>query len=537
MSGKKLLLPAVGAAVLVAGGAAGYWYLKGPAKDGITPLTIAKQIPDEAYMATFISSDLQNWAKLQQFGTPEAKQAVTKGLQSIEQDLMTKNKISFDKDIRPWLGNGMIALLPGQTGKEQPNVLAVFNIRDKVGAMQFAGKLASQGGKSKETEYKGNKIFVSDDNQTHATVVKDFLMVASDQATIEAAINTSQGEPSLASKPNAEKVLSKSVDVKNAIAYIYLPDYAGAMQNFMNVSNNGNSEPLNMKQLKQVESMVAGIGVEDEGLRMKATVTMSPDAPKFDYQPVPGKVIAQFPADTLAMISGGNLNRIWTQATEQAKADPTAQQTITMMRNSVKSANFDLDKDFFSWMDGEFGLALIPSDRGLLAQTGFGGIMVFDTSDRKTAEATLAKLDNLAKSNAMTVQQRDLQGKKVTEWGSPMMPEPLVSHGWLDDDSVFIALGGPMVDIITAKPNQSLESNATFKAATGAFPRQNLGYFYLDMDRTMTLVNRFAAMSQSPLPPEPAAILSSIKGIGMTSSQANGSTGEMDMLVALKKSK
>ncbi|MDX2239161.1 MAG: DUF3352 domain-containing protein [Leptolyngbyaceae cyanobacterium bins.302] len=538
MSGKKLLLPAAGAAVLIAGGAAGYWYLKGPAIDGTTPLALAKTIPDEAYMAAFISSDLQSWAKLQQFGTPEAKQVVAKGLQNLDQDLMSKNNINFDKDIRPWIGNGMVALMPGEKGTEQPNVLAVFNIRDKISAMQFAGKLASQGGKSKETDYKGNKVLVSEDGKTHATVIKDFLMVASDQKTIEAAINTNQGEASLASKPNAESVFSKSVEVKNAIAYVYFPDYAGAIQNFMNVSaDTAEIPPVNMKQLKQVQSMVAGIGVEDEGLRMKAAVTMSPDAPKFNYQPVPGKVISLFPADALAMFSGGNISQIWSQASEQAKADPTTEQALNTMRDSAKAVNFDLDKDVFSWMNGEFGMALIPSDRGILAQVGFGGVLVFDTSDRKTAEATLAKLDNLAQSNSMLVQQRDVQGKKVTEWSSPMVPGALVGHGWLDDDSVFLALGGPMVDVITTKPGQSIESSANFKASTSNLPKQNLGYLYLDMDKTMTLVNRFAAMSQSPIPPESAAVLNSIKGIGMTSTQVNSSIGEMDMLLALKKSK
>jgi hypothetical protein len=538
MAGKKLLLPAVGAAVLVAGGAAGYWYLKGPAKDGTTPLAIAKTIPDEAYMTAFVSSDLQSWAKLQQFGTPEAKQVVSKGLQSLDQDLITKNNINFDKDIRPWIGNGMIALMPGKEGPAQPNVLVVFNIRDKVGAMQFAGKLASQGGKSKETEFKGNKILISENEKTYATVVKDFLMVASDQPTIEAAINTSQGEPSIASKPGAENIFSQGVEVPNALAFIYMPDYADTMQTLINASSQGSQmPPASVKQLKNVQSMVAGIGVDDAGLRMKANVMMSPNAPKFEYQPLPGKVIAQFPADAMAMISGGNINRIWTQATEQAKSDPSTQQAINTLRESVKMANLDLDKDIFSWMDGEFGMAMIPSDRGLLAQLGFGSVMVFNTSDRKTAEATLAKLDNIAKSNAVMVQQRDIDGKKVTEWSSPMMPEPLIGHGWLDDGSVFLALGSPMIDVITKKPAQTLDTSANFKTAMGSLPKQNLGYFYLDMDKTMALVNRFAMMTQSPIPPESAAVLNSIQGIGMTSTQINPSRGEMDLLVALKKSK
>lgn len=536
MVGKKLLLPAVGAAVLVAGGAAGYWYLKGPAKDGTTPLAIAKTIPQDAYMVAFISNDLQSWAKLQQFGTPEAKQAVTEGLQNVEQQLLTKNNINFDQDVRPWLGNGMAAVFSAPS-KKQDNVLVVFNIRDKVAAMQFAGKLASQGGgKSKELDYKGNKIMVSEGANSYATVVNDFLMVASDQKTIESAINTSQGQPSLAAKPGVEDVLKKGTDVQNAIVQIYMPDGNTAAQALKALSEKEGAAPSNTwKEVEKVQSVVAGIGVEDEGLRVKATVNMKPNAPKFDYQPVAGKIVSQFPAETLALISGGNISRIWAQTSEQAKSNPTAQQSLDEMRNAAKSINLDLDKDVFGWMDGEFGMAFIPSDRGILAQTGFGGLMVFDTSDRKTAEATLAKLDTLAKGYTAQVQTRDVQGKKVTEWSSPAVSGALLGHGWLDDDTLFIALGGPMVDVITSKPSQTIADSANFKAATSVLPKQNLGYFYVDMDKTMTLVNRFAALSQSPIPAKPAAVLNSIKGIGVTSTQANSANSQMDMLVALKK--
>jgi len=50
-------------------------------------------------------------------------------------------------------------------------------------------------------------------------------------------------------------------------------------------------------------------------------------------------------------------------------------------------------------MDGEFAIAAIPSKQGFLAAIGFCGALVFDTSDRKTAEATFDKIDAIAKSN------------------------------------------------------------------------------------------------------------------------------------------
>ncbi|NJP09056.1 MAG: DUF3352 domain-containing protein [Leptolyngbyaceae cyanobacterium RU_5_1] len=539
MSGKKFLLPAIGAAVLVAGGTAAYLYFKGPAKGGMAPLAIAKVVPDDAYLATYFSSDLRAWAKLKEFGTPEAQQVFDKGLKEFEQQVLTKSNIDFEKDIRPWMGDAMMAVLPAEAGSETPNLLMVVTIRDKVSALNFAAKLASQsGGKGKESDYKGNKIFGSQDNSTYSTVLNDYLVIAPEQNAVQQAIDTAKGEPSLASKPGAEAILSKPVDVQNAIAHVYLLDYATAIQQIANSSPNATPlPPATMQQLKQVKSLVAGIGVEETGLRIKAFATVDPQAPKAEYKPTPGKVIAQFPADTLALVNGANINYYWSQVVKQAETNPDSQQAIDTMRQSAKSADFDLDKDIFGWMDGEFGIGLVPSDRGILAQTGFGGVMVIDTSDRKTAEATISKLDTLAKSssnNSIAIQERDLQGKKITEWKTPY--GAVLGHGWLDNDSIFVALG-PLVDVVANKPNPSLDSSDPFKGMTGVLPKNNLGYFYVDMDKTMTLVNRFATMTQTPVPPEYTAVLNSIRGLAVTSTQPEPTTGQVDMLLALKKAK
>jgi hypothetical protein len=540
MSAKKFLLPVVGAAVVAGGAGAAYWYYNtATMKSGVTPMAIAQVVPDDAYMATFVSSDLQAWAKLQDFGTPEARKLLEKGLKDAQNDLLTKNKIDFEKDIKPWVGNAMAAVLPAEKGK-QPNVLLVVSIRDKVSALGFAAKMASQsdGKPGKEIDYKGNKVFSNLQGTTFVAMVKDYLAIAPNQKTIEQAIDTSLGEPSLAAKPGVDSVLAKPIEIQNAIAQVYIFDYANAFQQVTNSSSDpATIPPETLERLKNIKSMVAGVGVDDNGIRMKAIATMSDNAPKFDYKPTPGKVVAQFPTETLALLSGANLSDYWKQGVEQAEKDPAIKTQIEQMREATKTtANLDLDKDILGWMNGEFGIGLIPSDRGVLAQSGFGSVMLFDTSDRKTAEATFAKLDEYAKSSSngmIQIQQREVQGKKVTEWNTPY--GSLFGHGWLDDDSVFVAVGGtPMVDVVTAK-NQPLDNSDTFKSVTGSLPKQNLGYFYMDMDKTMVLVNKFSGMMQSPIPPEPAAVLNSIQGVGMTSSQINPTTGQFEMLLALKK--
>ena len=543
MSATKFLAPIVGTIAIAAGGTAAYMHFKNTPKDVMTPLAIAQIVPDDAYMAAFISADEQAWAKLKQFGTPEAQVVVAQKWNTLQQQLLTQSNIDIEKDLKPWVGNTIVALLPIQRNNQEPgvlkpNVLIVTSIKDKVSAINFAMKLASQGGsKAKESDYQGNKIIANAENSVFTAVVKDYLVIASDRKGLEEAINTTKGQPSFASKPGADSLLKKGVDVQNAIAQVYLMDYAAAVQQLtsLNYDQTSTLPAATLDQLKQVQSVVAGVGTDDSGVRIKAIAAMNPQAPKWEYKPTPGKVIAQLPADTLALISGANLNSYWNQATQQAKSYPEGEQAIAQVRQAFKSANFDLDKDIFGWMDGEFGMALIRSDLGILSQFGFGGVMVFNTSDRKAAENALSKLDNLAKGNAVLVQQRDVQGKKITEWNSPM--GAVLGHGWLDNNSVFLAFGGPLAETMATNPTPTLDSSDTFKGVTGNLPKPNLGYIYVDMDKTMTVINRYGANDPRPLPPSTIALLNSIRGIGITSTQADSSTGQVDMSLALKKGK
>jgi len=545
----KLIAPLIGATVVIAGGVAAYLYFKGSiGGDAVSPLASAKLVPNNALIAGSISTDPKAWYQLQQFGTPEAQKAIAQGLQDFNKQVLDESKINYEQDIRPWLGNVMFAILPSSTTKNvqnsskstsAPNILLVVGIKDKISAFNFDRKLkADKKITTKDSDYKGVKISESTDQKgtTYTALLDNHLAISSDRKPVELAIDTFKGQPSFATKEGATNLLSKGVDVKNSIAQFYLPDYGNAMQQL--IASNPNAAQLpaeTLKQLQQVKSVVMGVGIDNDGIRMKALAKVDPTAIKLEYKPTAGKVVAQFPTDTLALISGQGISRYWSTAVEQAKTNPDTQKAFDQARKQLKSSvNLDLDKDIFGWMDGEFAIAAIPSNQGILASVGFGGAFVFKTSDHATAEATLSKLDAIAKGNSLTVAQREVQGKSVTEWQIPQQGA-LLGHGWLDQETVFLAVGGPVVDAIATKPTQSLDNSDTFKAVTGSLQKPNAGYFYLDMDKTMAIVNRNLAQTQpSSISPETSAILNSIRGIGMTATWPDSATSQVEMLLALK---
>ncbi|MEH1849331.1 MAG: DUF3352 domain-containing protein [Nostoc sp.] len=545
-SKSKFLIPAAGAAVVVAGSIAAYTYFKGPSGGSLDALGSAKVVPSTALMATYITTDSQAWAKLQQFGTLEAQKLVAKGLEDFNKQMFSNSNVSYEKDIKPWAGGVMIAVLPPNPVKsaqlkvpseayKEPNILIVVGIKDKLSALNFANKLKSQKGvKFQESDYQGQKIIETTENgkPTYSVVLNNsHLVFAPEKQAVEKAIDTFKGQSSFASKEGASSILNKGVDVKNSLAQIYVPDYAGMVQQLAAASPQAKQLPSQtLTQLKQIKSVVAGVGVDDAGVRVKTIANLDPQLNKFQYQSSPGNIVGQFPIDTFALISGNGISRGWETLVEQSKDYPQMKQALEQVRGQLKFVNINLDKDIFGWMNGEFAFGAIPSNQGVLASVGFGGALVFDTSDRQTAEATLTKLDTLAKTQQINVANRNIGGKDVTEWQIPRQGA-LLAHGWLDQDTVFVAVGGPIANAVADHKNQSLNNSDAFKAVTDSLQKPNGGYFYLDMDKTKTvpLINSFISSNADTI-----TILGSIRGFGITATSPDKSTSELEMLLALK---
>ena len=539
----KFLIPAIGAAVVVVGGIATYLYFKSGPSGGISDaVASAKLVPDDAIMATYIATDPTVWSKLEQFGTPEAQKLVAAGLKNLNENVSSDDSISYEKDLKPWIGGVMVAVLPpspvqpaqNKPASGEPNILMVVGIKDKAQALSFANKLKQQKDvKTKEIEYKGQKIQETKGkaSTTYSTILNnEHVLFAPSQNSVQQAIDTSQGEPSFLSKTGASQVIGNNLNLENTLAQVYVPDYAGMMQKL--IANNPQAPqlpPQTLEQLKQIKSVVAGIGIDDGGLRVKANTNLDPQLVKYNYEKTSGKVLSQVPQDTIALISGGGISKWWKAFVEQSKDNPDINVLLQQARGQLRLVDIDLDKDIFGWMDGEFGIAAIPTEQGLLKQIGFGGAFLFQTGDRKTAEATFSKLDNLAKAQSIKIAQKDIEGKKFTEWQIPRQGA-LLSHGWLDDKTALLAIGSSIPETLANKGFKPLNNSARFQGITGTLPQENGGYFYLDMEKALPFVSRFYAPT-----PEATAILNSISGIGVTATSPNKSLTQMEMLLALKR--
>jgi hypothetical protein len=419
-----------------------------------------------------------------------------------------------------------------------PNFLVILEVKDKVGAEKFlTEKVKTKAGdKEKQSDYKGVKITqYGEGSKTASTaMVGDYLIITPQEQSTQKAIDTFKGEASLASSISAE-----DLKLKNPVAQVYIPNFGESIVELAALNPNAETiPPESLAQLKKVKSMNMGFGIDDAGIRFKvlgkfeaATITALKNSPN--------KIMGMIPSQSFSVVTGFNLKNSWEEFVKSAEKTPEIKKSIDDTRSQLKSSPLaiDLDKDIFGWMDGEFAIASVSSKpEGILAQTqGLAPILMFQTSNRAGAESLLKKFDDFASKNGAKVGQKDVGGVAVTEWSAPGGPGSIMSHGWNQKDTFFITLS-PIVSLFVPKPATAIDADPAFKAIVSTLPTNNVGYFYIDADKTWSIYQTILPPAEKEkIPAEVKAWIESVRGLAVTAAYPNPESAEVEAILALKK--
>jgi hypothetical protein len=532
----------IAGAVLVGGGAYVAWQFFGGKE--LTPLQATELIPKDVWIAGYISTDSSDWSKLDKFGTPKAREIITKGIDSFKKQVLEPEKINFEQDLQPWVGNIVFAFLPDEkTGKTGENVLLIVGIKNKLKALDFANKLKSQSKtESKESDYKGVTLVETKGNNggtTNYAVVGDSIVLTSDRKNLEKAIDTLKGAPSIVDNPETKELFAKGNDIANPVAKFWIADYGKLVKQM--AASNLNSEQIPaeaLAQLDKVKAIEVGVGIVDTGFHFQSVAKIDSSLIPSSYQSSKNKLISQLPANTVLAFNGQGISQNWEYIVKQFENNAQFKEGLQQMRTGFQqSMQMDLDKDFIGWMDGEFAFALVETQQGAAASYGIGGSIIFETSDRAKAENAFKKVDDLISAQGggfIIKQEKDIEGKKVTEWSVAQQNSTIFSHAWIDNNSLAISMGTPLNDAVSlGKP--SLKDSSSFKAITASLPNNNYGYFYLDMDKFMGIANRLGLTAT--IPEDANAFISSIGSLGGTATLPDKTTTKTDFLLNLKPTK
>ncbi len=508
-----------------------------------SPLESGKLVPDEALMATFVSPTPEVLKQLQNFGTSETQNMIRQGVQVFQKHSLAGIDLDFNQDLKPWIGGVMVAMLPSDKhpSNSDPQLLMIVGIKDKWKAGNFAKKFNNSPQIKRESNYyRGIEIsnYLEKSGRKYSVaVINEQVVIAATPEPVQQAIDTFLGEPSLASLAGTPQQFFESVKVANPLVTIFIADYAHFTEDLLATVPEASGFSLNtLSQLKPIQSLVIGVGVEREGLRFKVVSELNPNGINAQNPPELGKMLTRFPTETVALVNSQNLHQLWLELLTVAENNYNVQNGVNQIRQGLQAINLDADTEVFGWMDGEFAIGAIASEEGILSSLGLGGVLMIETSDRPSAEAMMDKLDRIiARSNPpIHVEEQTLAGVNVTEWNDPKQGT-LFGHGWLSPNVMFVAFGGPVVQVVTQEPQQPLPESQRFQQITESLPDPNHSYVYLDMEKITAWARGYLlAAPAMALQPNLMTVLNSVRGVGISSHFRDQSTAEVEMLLILK---
>jgi len=506
----------------------------------------ANIIPQDALLTVSLTTDPGQWQKLREFGTPETQAELDKNLTQIKEHFLEDNGYNFQQDIQPWVGDDMtIAILAPEaannpalkpiTTNSQESVVMVLPVKNpEIAQRILAQPKPLKQGQWTERTYQGITIKETEgqvgENLSVALLDRQFLVITDSPKATEQAIDAYKNQESLATIGGFAENFPKIASYQPfAQFYVNVPLAARVA-----AAAPKNQLPAQvLAQLQNEQGLAGTVTLEPEGLRLKGVSWLNPNSQRVltvDNQA--GRMQDRLPAETLMMLSGSDLQRLWADYVLTSEGNPLSPITPEQLRKGIKSlTSLDLDQDLLSWMQGEFSISVVPTvtNPGSSANFRAGLVFMVKTNQRQAAEAALQKLDEVMKNQyQFQIQPQTVAGKPVINWIAPF-GTLTATHGWLDGDVAFLVLGAPITDKIITQPNNNLAGTSSFQQTVPGEPNPPNSQFFLNvegMDKIFTLNTLF---------PNQSTILAASRSIGMTASVNDSHSTSYDIFIALKK--
>ena len=540
---RRRIIAVTGAATLAVGAAAfGVWKFF-PHKSGQLDLSTGiSLLPQDTLLSATISTEPERWQKFREFGVPESRGVFEQQVAKIQTELLTNYGYEYLRDIQPWIGkqiligylNNPAATADKSTQIRLPQqqlviILPISNLA--VAKKTLESDRTPVDANLVETSYKG--VSIKEIKRKAGTlalaIIDNFAIIGTERQAIQRVIDTQQGSKSLISIPGYSKALTEiEIDRPFAQVYINIPVATA-------VAAANSSKTLSPDKLAQAQSqqgIAANATIENEGIAWKGISWLKPGAKQKLVVENQGQNFAEkLPANTLLMLSGGNLQRLWLDYLNSAQANPIAPfKPDDLVKNLDGITGLELESEILNWSKAPFGLAMIPKSAPADTEFGAGLVLFQQASDRPAAEKAFAKLDvTMNKKQSFKVEKAKLAGKDVVNWLS--LGGTAATHGWLDNNLAFLSLGAPVTNTFITQPPKRLSDEPLFQQSTRSNLNAHNGQFYLDVDRTINA----GGLQLPSISPEVTATFKAVRSLGVTSAIFDESSNRFDLFVALKK--
>jgi hypothetical protein len=538
---RRIAVGAGAAALVGAVAAIGMWKLFPSNSGNLDTSNGVNLLPQDTLLSISVATDAEQWQKLTEFGVPESRGVFEQKLAKFQTEFLNDYGYDYFRDIQPWIGrqisigyldNATTASKSGSGKIPYQQTIAILPIADRGAANRVLEQHQLPADANLvQTNYKGVDIReIKRKAGTIAVAVLDnYVALATDRSALQRVIDTQQNGKSLLAVPGYTKAL-KEIEIDRPFVQVYLNIPVATAFAAANSPNTLPADRLAQAQIQQ--GIAANATLDTDGIAWKGISWLKPTTKqKLVVENQAQNFANNLPANTLVMVSGGNLQRLWQDYTRSADNNPIAPfKPQDLVRNLDNLTGLDLNSEILPWSKGAFSFAIIPKPEKVDTELGTGLAILQQVNDRSTADKALARMDaRMNQPQTFKVEKAKLNGKDVINWSSPL-GLTAATRGWLDNNLAFMTFGAPVASSVIA-PEQKLANAKLFQQSTRSSLSSHNGQFFIDIDRTINAGNL-------PLPavsPEVRAVFKAVSSLGVTSAILDESSNRFDMFVTLKK--
>jgi len=286
---------------------------------------------------------------------------------------------------------------------------------------------------------------------------------------------------------------------------------------------------------QKIEAVTASLGLQKEGLRLELDTHLQ--SATDNIVPSPNRVLPLLPDSAFLVVSGNNLAKSWQAIAAQVKGNKNAEAVLEQVKKTIgDNTGLDLETEILPWLSGEFAIALVTSNQGILANTGFGLAMLLQTSDPNLSNSALKKLDRKVAEARGGLFPAGLEVKSSPEAVVWQVGSTVIASRSVTNQGYVIWTMGELDKQFFPSPARPLPDSDTFRLLTTKLATSNGGYFYLHMTSALGIMERFlpAEVKANNTYGDVRSVLDTIEGIAVTSTALSDRIARLEMLFTLK---
>jgi hypothetical protein len=507
-----LVLATVAIALLALAGGGFYWIIsQSPldlVKGGVTAQpTAAIFVPKQSPITVSLLVNPDRLEALTQLAAYPKNRRRSRGeIEQVEKSLLANTGLNYQKEIRPWIGDEVTLAVTSldfdrdPANGVRPGYLLAVKTKNPELAKEFLQASYSEQALSGTFDlvferYKGVNLIYKRPLQPAlktsfiaTAVVGDFVLFANDPKVLRDAINNVQvANLNLKNSSYYQEALKTIDEPSIGIVYANLPAISAWIAN------------APAPETPEVEQMLAvALSIKSQGLvAQTALIGVSGEENQAPALASPVGALTYVPSDSILTAAGTDLRQFWTQIETGLETDSPLQQIFYKSLNLLQEPlGIDLATDVFSWVKGEYSLALVPNPDGGEPD------WIFVAEKNPDADGAIAHLDELAKEQGYSVGNLPLLDKTVTAWtklststgkklDSLARLEATVSgvHTNIDRYEIFATSVETMAKALQGA-DISLVNSKKFQQAISALPTENDGYFYIDWNQSEPILDK-----------------------------------------------